>query len=594
MRGDCGTPLIVNETKVLRKIAGIHVAGSRDGLALSESITQCDLDRVFRRMTAEKNIVFDPDDAPNFTPVPAIVQIGEYYTEDELVRQTGLPGKNFNLIGAVSRVPFVPAKTTLRKSLICGDVTEPMTVPSCLKSTTDVNIYKKNIEKFSTLTPYIEGNMLDACVKDVSNVLLSGKRDDLARVFTVEEAIRGSDVSNYISPIDRSTSPGYPWLLNKQSGKVGKRTWLGDVEYDIDPTVYEAVNERINRARLGHRTPVIWTDTLKDERRPIEKVKAMKTRIFAYGPMDYTIAFRMYFIGFQAHIMENRIFNEQSLGTNVKSHDWGKTAKYLSSKGPKVIAGDFSCFDGTLNSGIMSRYVEVANAFYDDGPENALIREVLFKEVYNSVHMSEGLLYGMNHSQPSGNPSTTCLNSFYNSVSMRMVYLLCARDAGLRRSVRDFRDEVAMVSYGDDNVINFRDSISDWFNQHTITKAYSDIGMTYTDEAKTGGDIPKYRNIHEVAYLKRSFVKRGQMWIAPLDLATCLEMCNWRRDSVDALAATQVNCETAIRELACHPKEIFDEYANKIEKAFYNRTKRPLTTYTFEELNEEMKEEYYL
>jgi len=144
----------------------------------------------------------------------------------------------------------------------------------------------------------------------------------LSRVLTIDEGVAGTEDSVFTAPMNRVSSPGYPWVLDRPCGTVGKQHWLGTDEYIITDDVRTAVEDRIALAKQGIRKPAIWTDTLKDERRPIEKVDALKTRVFSNGPMDYTIAFRMYFLGFMAHVMENRIDNEQSIGTNPFGYDW--------------------------------------------------------------------------------------------------------------------------------------------------------------------------------------------------------------------------------------------------------------------------------
>lgn len=317
------------------------------------------------------------------------------------------------------------------------------------------------------------------------------------------------------------------------------------------------------------RTPTVWTATLKDERRPIEKVKAGKTRVFANGPMDYTIAFRMYFLGFIAHVMENRITNEQSLGTNPFGMDWTMTAKKLSVHGARVFAGDFSSFDGTLNVCIMDRFVDVVNQFYNDGAENALIRRVLMLDVFNSVQLCDGLYIGLNHSQPSGNPATTCLNSFYNSVSMRIAYYRCAAKKNVH--ALPFSEAVSMVSYGDDNVINFSERVAHYFDQVEVTEAYSSFGMVYTDETKTG-EIVRCRKLEDVAYLKRGFRKDGPVYRAPMSLVTIMETPYWIRKCPDHDLATKMNVECSIMELAQHDRETFDRLSQQIIGCYYEKT----------------------
>lgn len=581
--GDCGGPIICNENSFIRKIAGIHIAGQKDGRAsFGQSVTRADLERTLVKF--DKVVTTDFDLLANFSVSRVDLQGRTEWTREELMEALYLPAENCNFVGGCSRPPFAPNETDIRPSVIHGLVHEPTTKPSILRRR-DVNMLHKNIAKCFVNTPYIPENEVKEAVADVKALLLSGRdKKRLARVLTFEEAIAGSTDSEFIGAISRSSSAGYPWVLDRPAGKPGKTGWLGDDQtFLFDDTVRRVVEQRISDAKLGLRHPVVWTATLKDERRPIEKVDALKTRVFATGPMDYLIAVRMYFLGFVAHIMENRVANEQSIGTNPFGLDWTRTAKRLSRFGEKVFAGDFSTFDGTLNSAILSEFVEVANAFYDDGPDNAMIREVLMLDVYNSTWLCDGVYIGLNHSQPSGNPLTTILNSFYNSVSMRIAYKRCARTAGI--VAPPFQEVVSMVSYGDDNVINFSDSIAEWFNQITVTDAYASFGMTYTDEAKTG-ELVAHRKLEEVAYLKRGFLRDGCIWRAPMSLVTLHETPNWVRKSPDGVSMTLMNVEDVCMELAQHPREVFEAEVKALCDCFYETTGLYPTVSTFDTYRE--------
>lgn len=573
--GDCGSPVIANENTFIRKICGIHVAAAADGTrAYGQSITRADLERALEILKngGESVLETDFDDLPNLAIVSANFQLNQEISCEDVLKAFDMPADTFGYAGRCTDQKTPPGQTDLRKSEIHGYV-EPITKPAYLYRS-DVNLVHKNMEKCAINTPHIPQNEVKRAVNEVKSKLLTGdSRQRLNKVLTYEEAVAGSQVSEFISGLNRSSSAGYGW--EKEPGKPGKTTWFGDSDYIFSEEVRAVVNDRIALAKVGKRAPTVWVDTLKDERRPIEKVNQLKTRVFAFGPQDFTIAFRMYFLGFIAHIMENRITNEQSLGTNVYGHDWARTAKVLQKRGKKVFAGDFSTFDGTLNSCIMSEFAQVANEFYDDGPENALIREVLMLDVYNSLHLCSGKFISLTHSQPSGNPLTTVLNSFYNSVSMRIAfYRLCSNER--------FDDHVTMVSYGDDNVVNFSDEISEKFNQNTVTEAYASFGMIYTDEAKTGGEVQPWRRIDEVAYLKRNFVKDGAFWRCPLALETILETPNWVRKSPDSRLATRENVENSVMELAQHTRPVFDEWSQRIVKAFYDATSEYPEVKTFD------------
>lgn len=580
--GDCGAPVIVNETSVLRKIAGIHIAATIDGAsAFGQSVTQNDLERHIQRFNP---IITDHDDLPNFEIKESKLQMNVEYTPEDLVRILNMPATTFSYIGSCSRVPMTPGKTDIRPSVIHGYV-EPITKPAFLYHPT-VDMVHKNMEKCAINTPYIPEDEVDRAVQEVKIKLLSGdSRNYLNKVLSFEEAVAGNDQSEFISGINRSSSPGYPWSFLKEAGKPGKQTWFGSTDYVFDETVKTCVMERIELARQGVRVPTVWTDTLKDERRPIEKVNALKTRVFAHGPMDYTIAFRMYFLGFIAHIMENRIENEQSVGTNPFGNDWKRTAKKLQTKGTKVFAGDFSTFDGTLNSCIMSKFASVANEFYNDGPENARVRETLMLEIFNSTHLCNDKYIQLTHSQPSGNPLTTVLNSFYNSVSMRIAFYRCVSGV-------NFNDHVSMVSYGDDNVINFTDDVAELFNQNTVTDAYATIGMIYTDESKSGGEVANWRKLSEVAYLKRGFIKDGAEYRCPMAMETIMETPNWIRKAPDSELACKENVESSVMELAQYSREVFEKQSQLMIGAYYDKTGEYPDVKTFETYRQQWSLDY--
>lgn len=591
INGDCGAPVVVQETSCLRKIAGIHIAATHDGMrAFAQSVSRADLERGISQLS--EVIITDNDSLPNFTIQPAELQLNREYSCEELLPLFGCNTPTLSFTGKCSRPVMVPGKTDILPSVIHGLVSPAITKPSALYDPT-VNIMNINMLKNAVNTPYIPQVEVDRAVAEVDQILLSNRDSRLARVLTFEEAVAGSPDSEYMSGINRGSSAGYPWTLDKPPHSRGKTGWLGEDEYVFNEDVRAAVEERIALARKGIRPPTVWSDTLKDERRPIAKVDAKKTRIFSHGPMDYTIAFRMYFLGFIAHIMENRIENEQSLGTNVYSGDWALTARKLQRYGEKVFAGDFSGFDGSLNNCITHPFVRSANKFYDDGPENARIRLVIFLDVFNSIHLNQGEFLMFTHSQPSGNPGTTAVNSYYNSVSMRISYYRCAKEAKIERPPK-FDTVVSMVSYGDDNVVNLSDSVSEWFNQETVSKAYASFGMTYTDEAKTVGTAPRWRKIEEVAYLKRAFRRDNGVWRAPMALETILETPNWVRKCADLTEATMMNVEDSIRELAQHPREVFDEWAPKFINAIYQETGEYPLTYPYDHYIREWNEEYGL
>jgi hypothetical protein len=451
-------------------------------------------------------------------------------------------------------------------------------MPAYLHKVGGLDPMEIGLKKAGMVPKYIDQLLIENAKDSFRPILFHKTALKNQRVLTDEEAVAGIEGDEFLGPINRRSSAGFGWSKKRERGKLGKSQWLGtDQEYKLSDDVRDNMAQYTEMASIGIRKPTVFVDTLKDERRPILKVEAGKTRIFAAGPMDYILVMRKYFLGFMAHVMENRIDNEICVGVNPFGHDWTRLGKALSEQGDLVFAGDFSNFDGTLNPQILIACLDLIQEWYGD--DHYLLRYTLFQEIVHSVHINGKDIYMWTHSQPSGNPLTAVLNSLYNCLSMRICWQLLTE--GTEFNVLDYNKYVKLVAYGDDNVGNVSLTVSDFFNQETITRAYHEIGMTYTDEAKTG-NIVKFRKLHEISFLKRKFVKNNEGYGAPLDLATVLEMSNWIRGDLDQCESTLDNVSASIQELSLHPLEIFDHYRPLLVEACRRRCNRIPETYSYE------------
>lgn len=397
-------------------------------------------------------------------------------------------------------------------------------------------------------------------------------------VLSFRRATRGDEGSDYIRPINRMRSAGYPFVLHTKM--KGKTMWFPEDWSENEHTreLQALVESQILKMEQGEVQQYIFLDTLKDETRPIAKVREGKTRVFAAAPMDFIIVFRMYFLTFLAHMMRNRIDNESAVGIRAQSEEWTLLYHRLVSHGPRVIAGDFSNYDGSLNPRILWAVFDVIKHFYAvHGATEAeqRVRECLWSNIVNSYHLCGDIFYQLNHSQPSGNPSTAILNSMYNSIACRYVFYR------LYDPSTEFNHFVKMIAYGDDNVLNVSSNVP-LYNQENMARIFAEIGMTYTDEDKTGalGD----KDITQVSFLKRKFAydKEMRFCYAPLALSSILECFNWTKKSDAELDIITQNAKAAYVELAMHQKEVFDYWGRKIAKAIsegYGHQVYPITSW---------------
>lgn len=582
VKGDCGGVFCAMDSNYERKLLGLHAAGAESPFTgMVTPVTQ----ELIARLQEKLHLSY-PE---SFIGTNVQTDDGLDVTiTEELVECDAFPG--FIPVGSNQAGAYVPPKSSIRPSPVHGLIQEPLTKPAYLRP---VKVNGKFVDpqevgraKAAHLSPPLPSPILDAAINDYQQMIMRNIEPNDQKVLTFEEAIAGVEGDEFISAINRGSSPGYGW---KKIGK-GKTAYLGSEEYNFShPEVLKRYAEMMSVLQKGERPCVLWQDTLKDERRPIEKVNQGKTRLFACGEMIFTIIFRRYFAGWCAHMARNRITMESCIGTNPYSLDWDRLARFLQEVGPHVIAGDFTNYDGSLHTDILWRLLDVVNAFYGDGELNAKIRRGIWCEVVNSIHITGRTVYMWTHSQPSGCPATAIINSAYHSISARMVWLICAKQHRPEfATMKHFRRYVRHANYGDDDVWNIHPEVIEWFNQETITEAYATFGMTYTDEAKSG-KIVRSRTLPEVNFLKRKFRWDGQAcrYRAPLAEETILEMAMWTKGNNDQWTICAQTLEIAAYEAAQFEKQEFQRLISLLEPARSIVNERVRVNFlTFEEYQE--------
>nr|UZT54508.1 MAG: structural polyprotein [flactilig virus 4] len=568
----CGAPLVIFNSGVAKKIAGIHCMGNAAMKGWSCVVTQNmlleGLSQVSQRYQCQLEL-------------PDLIERNE---------RSDVPlNANLHIFGDLSEGISSGGNTKIVESVLHDVYKEHTTMPTQMKSMNGVNPMENGLRKFGKKTPYVNPKLIKTCVFDVFENFKADEEQSerYKRILSNEESVIGVDGEQFLAPINRKTSMGFPYNV-MWKGSEGKKNAFGFDDYTLDTPqaqkIFSDVDLLINDCRKGIQSNVYWTDTLKDERRPIAKVLAGKTRVFTAGPVHLTLAVRKYFLGFAAHVMEGRNANDVSVGTNVFSTDVEEIVRKLFSKGRwtdsngkkhcNVIAGDYENFDGSLLSQILWAILDAINEWYDDGEENALIRYILWTHIVNAVHLCGKTVWQANHSQPSGCPLTAVLNSIYGAVIVRMGYLECAKKQLNKNlaTMECFNKFVAMVAYGDDNLIAVCQLIIEWFNQTTLTEALLVFGHVYTDELKTG-QVVVIRDLEQVCYLKRKFrfCDILQRHVAPLDMDVILEIPQWTKKGTQAMDITMANVDVALRELSLHGREKFNEWMPQLRTACMKR-----------------------
>jgi hypothetical protein len=582
--GDCGAPLTLCEPRHWGGacIIGFHIAG-KAGLFTRKGYSSILTKEIV--MAARSDLSTWSDGFALDLAERGVVLSDVSYAERVELEAAGLVGGSHILVGKVDKPICLGGDTKIRKSPL--HETRPFgpapNAPAHLKP-----VYKDGEKKY----PMVEA--MRAYQTPVEIDRWKGKVDmgavvELAMaphweatlgydrsILTFEEAV-DPPPGMKLKPLNRSTSPGYPYRLG---GGSGKKDFFGaDGPFTFDSERAKALRADVSRMvesyREGVRPAVVFTDFPKDELRPHAKVDAVATRAISGAPLDYTVVFRMYFGAFMAASFSTCVDNGMAPGINPYT-DWHLLADKLLAKG-KTFAGDFSRFDASEQPDILVHILDYINRWYRknspytpvERDEHESIRQMLFLEVYHSMHLT-GLhgkleyLVRWNKSLPSGHPLTTFINSMYALVCLTACYVYRTGD------YKDMWEHVFLQTFGDDNINSVAPHLTDVFNQVTVADAMWDLFcLKYTSDKK-GEELKPFEPLEELTFLKRRFVfdrEASGGWAAPLEPDSFMYTPYWFKNPRDPAGDLGKNVELMLGELSLHSATMWDDAHPKLEAA---------------------------
>jgi hypothetical protein len=449
---------------------------------------------------------------------------------------------------------------------------EPTTKPAHLKKFNkdgeEINPMRLAIKKQFVPAETFDPDILDMAAKDFKDTILSQKSKYKAqenKIIDEYTNLNGIDGDDYLSSMNLRTSPGYPFtkdpLFNSdpRKNKFGFVQEISEDRYELKPEVRAIIEEKEQAMHLGVVPCFVWTDNMKDERLPNDRVDEGKVRVFNCGPLDLNFLTRKYFLSFIAHCMYNNT-GEVSCGINPHSKSWDVLYRRITRHGAdRIIAGDYSSYDKHLPFDVIMKMLDVIQEYYND--EFYMIRRGIFLATFNAIHLCGRSLYRCFRGNPSGTPLTTIINCCVNALLFRYAYMTMAIERNL--NPYDFRLHVEFASYGDDNLSGVS-VLCPWFTARSFQAVMKKHGIKYTSCSKGNIEVD-YESINDVTYLKRSFVIRSGWTFAPLDKKSIHEMMQWcKPTNMEAGEIMQSTFDSFCNHMVHYPKEEFDEYVDHV------------------------------
>jgi hypothetical protein len=587
-KGDCGSPVMAMDDCARDKILGFHISGSPSTeTSVLTVITKSMLLEGLDKLDAQTWKEVSRETVAHSLIIPA---------DRDDVEKANLDGK-LSVYGILHKSISPPIKTTIIGSPLHDEITPPVTKPAHLNHAKiwreeGIDLLRKGANKYSHHSDDIPDELIDE-VRESMEVDLFSRMDTTVplRKLTLHEAINGNPDYEFINPLNMTTSPGYPWVLDPRFR--GPKKLLFDYTpngYVPKPILQTSIDDTLEKLKQGIIPEMPYVDSLKDERRPIAKVDQYKTRLFSICPLTMTIIGRMYQLGFLAHLMQKRTKIWSMIGINKNSIEWELYYMHLAQMGTtNCFDGDYTEFDGRLHKKLSLLHFKLCDRFYERFDPDWTLMDSLVREVIGYFH-SESMhiiycvvfnwmiCYLCNGGNPSGQDGTTPTNTNGNEGAMRLAWLKLAPVH--LKDLYYYRKFVANAIYGDDIVTSIRMVARDFFGPDKIQQAMETFSMKYgpADKLTATGHFDTLENC---TFLKNATGDFHGRKVPLMNEEALLETINWIRQDKNSPPPEQAcedNCNAVLRNLMFYGPEKFNQIRRSIllKKPGYH-----LLTYTY-------------
>jgi len=557
VRGDCGSTL-VGFTPSGPVILGIHVQGGANNIVGSSRIYREDIDQAMLALNAseiQSSIPFLED----LSGKP--IAIGELHHKSTFrYIEEGVCTVYGSLEGFRPKNRSKVVDTCISQSMQARGYEVETGAPEMRgwrpwrKGALDIVGQVFNVSRADVRA------CVDAFAHDVISSLPAHQFKEML-VLDNDATLNGLPGVKFIDKMNRKTSMGFPWRKKKScflSAPCLFEEWKDYVKFD--DYFYERVDRIIDTYRSGCRHMPVYIQHLKDEPRALEKIVDGNTRVFGGAPADWSFVMRKYLLSFVRVVQNNKFIFEAAPGTNTTSYEWDELYHYLTQFGTdRNIAGDFAKYDKRMSGvWILAAFQFIIKILKHAGWPDADIIVILglAEDVAFPLCDFNGDLVEFWGSNPSGHPLTVIINCIAHSLYMRYVWLKVGLILG------DFKTYVALMTYGDDDVLNVSAEITTY--DHTvIQRELGKIGVKYTMADKESNSVP-FLNMSDIVFLQRA-------WRYDEEIGSHMAALNEKSISkmLTKYIPSKVVCpeqhgvdilQNALREYFFHGREVFEEH----------------------------------
>lgn len=577
-KGMSGSLLIGTSKKVQSKILGIQTCMLLDATShgIFKPISQS---QILAGLEALKADMMEGVDT---------VKTGEScgVVEDSTLCPSNLGKGSLEYVGLLPKKRCI--KMQLETKIIPSLIHDPEAItqePSVLKDNDermDEDVFGKNVlfrafEGFDAAIGSVDVPLLETCTQQMAieyDVVLD--TGNPRRLLSPFEMVNG--IPQVYNRVEMKSSPGYPLVLErKETTKSGKYEWFNEIEppegygkaYQMKDNLASGLEQAEKQLKEGEIPNFISYACLKDETRPLDKIRKGKTRAFICLPLIYNLLVRKYFGAFVAALHAKAGKVASCVGIDPATQ-WVNLFNKLAEKNRKWEDFDYANWDQHLHPNFVMAVVTIVNKYYGDKDDsvNGRVRKLLIHYLIFTPIIVKNRLFVKSTGQCSGCAITAELNSVVHDLLMFYVWSQVTNCNDLQL----YRQDVAVIMYGDDVIKSVDPNCGYVFNGEVIKPYMDDIGMKITPGDKMSTEF-KTKSPDEVLFLKRKFVKEGDIVKAPLRSDIVHNIVQWIHKSDNSIEATRINCMTALQEGYMHSRDYYESLSAYINNRIklYNR-----------------------
>lgn len=349
--------------------------------------------------------------------------------------------------------------------------------------------------------------LLEVAIKDYKEPIIALFKCELwndIKPLSDKENVNGIPGLRFVDGIKLSTSAGIPMKGKKRDYIIEVEDETGSTYRKFDETVLAEIDRCEELYRQGERAYCIAKACKKDE-----ILTKDKCRIFYGNSTPLTFLVRKYYLPILRVLQMNPIVSESAVGINAHGPEWEEFHQHATKHGmDRLFGGDYGKYDQKLPSQLLFAalriFIDCARVCPGYTDEDLSIMEAMTGDLVYAVIAFNGDLIGLiEGTHISGNSLTVFLNGVCGSLNLRCYYYSEHRVTEFENR-RKFRDYVAAMTYGDDNIGSVHPD-ENKFTIKGISEFLAQYGQVYTMPDKES-ELLDFLPPEEFEFLKRKTV----------------------------------------------------------------------------------------